>query len=143
MRSVFAAVLLFGVACSSGPGAQGTGADETNSGAPDTGDAPSGSDADTGDTDGSSSGAVTAMAIATAHRRASLFPTPTRPWRRLRPIRRLAAREDLAETMVPYLAVRFRSERIGEDVSARIQDSIPNRLLYLDCQADAGATSVE
>lgn len=42
-------------------------------------------------------------------------------------------REDLAETLVPYLAARFRSERIGAQTTALILETIPNRIKYFDC----------
>ena len=42
-------------------------------------------------------------------------------------------REDVAETMVPYLAQRFRADRLSAATVAAIRDAIPNRLRYLDC----------
>ena len=45
--------------------------------------------------------------------------------------------EDVAETMVPYLAQRFRAERLPAATVAAIQATIPNRLHYLD---DLGVT---
>lgn len=44
-------------------------------------------------------------------------------------------REDLAETMVPYLAVRYRSDRISPALRQTILEAIPNRIQYLDDQA--------
>lgn len=41
-------------------------------------------------------------------------------------------REDLAETMVPYIAVRFRSDRISAELLATITAAIPARIAYLD-----------
>lgn len=42
-------------------------------------------------------------------------------------------REDVAETMVPYLAQRFRADRLPPATVAAIRGAIPNRLRYLDC----------
>ena len=42
-------------------------------------------------------------------------------------------REDLAETLGPYLALRFWSDRIPAATAAAIQRAIPNRITYLDC----------
>ncbi len=42
-------------------------------------------------------------------------------------------REDVAETMVPYLAQRFRADRLTPAAVASIRGAIPNRLRYLDC----------
>jgi len=44
-------------------------------------------------------------------------------------------REDLAETFVPYLAVRYRSGRISSTLANTIRQTIPNRIAYLDGQA--------
>jgi len=41
-------------------------------------------------------------------------------------------REDLAETFVPYLAIRYRSDRISQSLAATILQAIPNRIAYLD-----------
>jgi hypothetical protein len=41
-------------------------------------------------------------------------------------------REDVAETFVPYLALRYRSDRISEALAQTIQGAIPNRIAYLD-----------
>jgi len=41
-------------------------------------------------------------------------------------------REDLAESFVPYLAVRFRSDRISVALADTIMAAIPNRMIYLD-----------
>lgn len=42
-------------------------------------------------------------------------------------------REDVAETLGPYLAVRFWSDRLPAATVALIQQSIPNRITYFDC----------
>jgi hypothetical protein len=42
-------------------------------------------------------------------------------------------REDLAETLGPYLALRFWRDRIPAATAAAIQRAIPNRITYLDC----------
>lgn len=42
-------------------------------------------------------------------------------------------REDLAETLGPYLAYRFRPERIDASTAAQIEGAVPNRIRYLDC----------
>jgi len=42
-------------------------------------------------------------------------------------------REDLAETVGPYLAVRFRPERLKPQVAEKLKAALPNRLKYLDC----------
>ena len=41
-------------------------------------------------------------------------------------------REDIAETLVPYLAVRYRSDRISQSLANTILQAIPNRIDYLD-----------
>jgi hypothetical protein len=41
-------------------------------------------------------------------------------------------REDVAESFGPYLALRFRPERISETLARTIRDTIPNRLAYFD-----------
>ena len=41
-------------------------------------------------------------------------------------------REDIAESFLPYFAVRFRSDRISEDLAAIIEQTIPNRIEYFD-----------
>ena len=41
-------------------------------------------------------------------------------------------REDLAETIVPYFALRHREDRIPETMRDTIADAIPNRIAYLD-----------
>ena len=43
-------------------------------------------------------------------------------------------REDVAETLPMYLAARFWSDRIPESVYQTIVRTIPNRMIYLDCQ---------
>jgi len=42
-------------------------------------------------------------------------------------------REDLAESIGPYLAVRFRASRLTPQLIDSITSSLPNRLEYLDC----------
>ena len=43
------------------------------------------------------------------------------------------AREDLAESLGPYLALRFRRDRLDGATSAQIEATIPNRMQYFDC----------
>lgn len=43
-------------------------------------------------------------------------------------------REDLAESFLPYLAVRYRSDRISTQLANTILTTIPNRIAYLDAQ---------
>ena len=43
-------------------------------------------------------------------------------------------REDIAESFLPYLAVRFKSDRIPEEMKNIILSAIPNRIEYLDDQ---------
>ena len=43
-------------------------------------------------------------------------------------------REDIAESYLPYLAIRYRSDRISEDLKKKIEDAIPNRIKYFDDQ---------
>ena len=40
--------------------------------------------------------------------------------------------EDFAETVVAYLAVRFKSDRINEEIYQKISTGIPHRISYLD-----------
>ncbi|MFK7985429.1 MAG: hypothetical protein AB8I08_05315 [Sandaracinaceae bacterium] len=42
-------------------------------------------------------------------------------------------REDVAETVGPYLAARFGGSRISAERRAAILDTVPNRVRYLDC----------
>ncbi len=42
------------------------------------------------------------------------------------------SREDMAETLVPYLAVRYRSDRISPSMRAEIEGAIPNRIAFLN-----------
>ena len=44
-------------------------------------------------------------------------------------------REDIAESFLPWLAVRHRQERIDQTLADRILLAIPNRLQYFDAQA--------
>ena len=41
-------------------------------------------------------------------------------------------REDIAESFVPYLAVRFRSDRISQTLQNTILATMPNRIAYFD-----------
>tara|TARA_B100000902_G_scaffold398032_1_gene463538 strand:+ start:4904 stop:5671 length:768 start_codon:yes stop_codon:yes gene_type:complete len=43
-------------------------------------------------------------------------------------------REDIAESYLPYLAMRYRSDRITDNLKKRIEDAIPNRIKYFDEQ---------
>lgn len=43
-------------------------------------------------------------------------------------------REDIAETIGPWLAVRFFRDRIDPALAVQIETTIPNRLRYFDCQ---------
>jgi len=42
-------------------------------------------------------------------------------------------REDLAETIGLWLALRFYRERISDELAAQIEETVPNRIKYLDC----------
>lgn len=42
-------------------------------------------------------------------------------------------REDIAETLGPYLAYRHRSDRLKKKNLKTLESTIPNRLLYFDC----------
>ncbi len=46
-----------------------------------------------------------------------------------------STREDIAETFVPYLAIRYRLDRISQSLADRILAAIPNRIAYLDSQS--------
>lgn len=41
-------------------------------------------------------------------------------------------REDIAESLLPWLAVRYRSARISQSLATTIQQAIPNRMAYFD-----------
>ncbi len=41
-------------------------------------------------------------------------------------------REDIAESFLPYLAVRYRADRISASLRATIEETIPNRIAYFD-----------
>lgn len=43
-------------------------------------------------------------------------------------------REDVAESMVPYIAVKYKRDRISDGLADTIATTIPNRLLYFDEQ---------
>jgi len=45
------------------------------------------------------------------------------------------SREDIAESFVPYLAVRYRSDRISTSLANTILATMPNRIAYLDGQS--------
>jgi len=42
------------------------------------------------------------------------------------------AREDVAESVLPWLAVKFRSNRISQNDASKIRRTIPNRIAYFD-----------
>ena len=44
-------------------------------------------------------------------------------------------REDIAESFLPYLAIRYRSERINQQTFDIITQTIPNRIQYFDDQS--------
>jgi hypothetical protein len=44
-------------------------------------------------------------------------------------------REDIAESFLPYFAVRYRPDRISPNLAAVISRTIPNRIAYFDSQA--------
>ena len=44
-------------------------------------------------------------------------------------------REDIAESFLPYLAIRYRSERIPPALALTIVQAIPNRIAYFDALA--------
>lgn len=41
-------------------------------------------------------------------------------------------REDIAESYLPYFALRYRSDRISKNLKEKIENSIPNRIIYFD-----------
>ena len=41
-------------------------------------------------------------------------------------------REDIAESFLPYLAVRYRQDRITAAMATQILEAIPNRIAYFD-----------
>ncbi|HNB53163.1 MAG TPA: hypothetical protein PK530_14530, partial [Anaerolineales bacterium] len=43
-------------------------------------------------------------------------------------------REDIAESFLPYLAVRYRMGRISQELADTINQTIPNRIAYFDAQ---------
>lgn len=43
-------------------------------------------------------------------------------------------REDIAESFLPYLAVRYRADRISPELAAQIKQAIPARIKYFDSQ---------
>ena len=44
-------------------------------------------------------------------------------------------REDIAETFLMYLAIRYRKDRISSSLEKTVLDAIPNRIQYLDGQS--------
>ena len=44
------------------------------------------------------------------------------------------AREDIAETFLLYMAIRYRSDRINKSLEDKILETIPNRIKYFDGQ---------
>ena len=44
-------------------------------------------------------------------------------------------REDVTESFLPYLAIRYRSERISQSLADTMLQTIPNRITYFDAQA--------
>ena len=44
-------------------------------------------------------------------------------------------REDIAESFLPYLAIRYRSGRITQSLANTIMQTIPNRIAYFDNQS--------
>jgi hypothetical protein len=44
-------------------------------------------------------------------------------------------REDVAESFVPYLAIRYRSDRISASLRSTILQTMPNRIAYFDNQS--------
>jgi hypothetical protein len=44
-------------------------------------------------------------------------------------------REDIAESYLPYFAVRYRSDRISTELKDKIESAIPNRIQYFDSQS--------
>jgi len=43
-----------------------------------------------------------------------------------------SSREDLAESFLPYVALRYRRDRISEELAATIEQTIPNRIQFFD-----------
>ena len=41
--------------------------------------------------------------------------------------------EAIAESLGPYLAYRFRADRLSLELINRVETTIPNRVLYFDC----------
>ena len=46
-----------------------------------------------------------------------------------------SAREDIAETFLVYLAIRYRSDRLSASLEQTILETVPNRIDYFDVQA--------
>jgi hypothetical protein len=46
-------------------------------------------------------------------------------------------REDVAESFLPYLAVRYRRDRLDDATASAIEQTIPNRIAYFDAQGFA------
>ena len=47
------------------------------------------------------------------------------------------SREDIAESFLPYLAIRYRADRISQSLANTILLTIPNRIAYFDDQSFA------
>ncbi len=45
-----------------------------------------------------------------------------------------STREDIAESFLPYLAVRYRQDRISTSLADKITQAVPNRIAYFDAQ---------
>jgi len=45
-------------------------------------------------------------------------------------------REDVAESFLPYYAVRYRPDRISAEMTQTIEETIPNRIAYFDAHID-------
>jgi hypothetical protein len=45
-----------------------------------------------------------------------------------------STREDIAETFLVYMAIRYRSDRINKSLEEKILETIPNRIMYFDDQ---------
>ena len=48
--------------------------------------------------------------------------------------KKYSQREDVAESIVAWIAVRYRLDRISEEDAAKILKAIPNRLKFFDDQ---------
>ena len=50
-------------------------------------------------------------------------------------------REDVAESFLPYYAVRYRPDRSSAEMTQTIEETIPNRIAYFDAHIDLSAGS--